>query len=952
MSLKSCLCLIGLTLALALSLPAQTVRVLLVAGTADITPTGETVARPIVKGEAVTAGSTITTGADGRVVLTPMPGVKSIITPNSTITLESVSETPGAHATTAYQATLDLKVGAVVSDLNKPADATYDYSIRTPRGLAGARGTTFTVGVNPAGIATVVVAHGTISLTFTDGRTASLTPGKVSITKPDGTTVEAERISDLSPEDQAIANNWTEITLEAINAAVDAGVELSPETLKNVTDTADSLGLELSEQSQTLLETLQEKLDGINEEPAQNENDSRDIVGQSGGSTDTPAPLTDIERFRAGLTTDQLAVFDQLNETNQKLLVTIDDSAVTTAALGGDSITGVSFTNLDLETNLTAITKLSTSGLAFLKAANGDNLTEGYGPGPADWSASAFDRSAASWTALSAADQNLLLSLGATAAVMDRSATFLTAFINGVRDLPANQRTAIAETGWGFILFEEYFRDNYYTNQAISTATQLTSAQRALIKFFDLDPYEVLYSESSLGQQLDLLQSLSSSQREQLRKLDLGEHLLYIDSTSITRTLNRIAALNTTQRQAVIELGLGKYFAYANGETIQLESGGTVTVAQRLQTIINAYLGMSATKREALRDARIFESYHSYLSSSRLDTANLAYIVDIFLELPARTRAVLVSSHDFSLLDLLDFGSAGTIITASESSYRSLESFANIVAGLSDAELETLRDMEREAILLNAFVYESDANALASIKSVISFYNGLSILQKFTLRELGILQSYDLAWLTVNKQGLTRLLTSYSQLPGTLRAGTTFVEYTSSATTIDSPSVFVSNSYYSFYDVSFVTSGNQLHVGAIKNLVIQGNNYSEDIPTFTTAANGSLFLRASDLIDLYNVNFHTNIRSITMEAATINLANVAFNNHSTIALNSRLGGNPNFGSSVSGRVNFMGGVTYAGHLLDSQSQFDTYGKNIKIGTLANPATPGAYKTVPNFVMPQ
>lgn len=936
MSLKSCLCLIGLTLALALSLPAQTVRVLLVAGTADITPAGETVARPIAKGEAVTAGSIITTGDDGRVVLTPMPGVKSIITPNSTITLESVSEQQ-AGTTTAYSAVLDLKVGAVVSDLNKPEDVTYDYSIRTPRGLAGARGTTFTVGVNPAGIATIVVAHGTITLTFIDGRTASLTPGKVSITRPNGTTIEADKISDLSPEDQAIANNWTEITLEAINAAVESGVELTPETIQNVQDTAESLGLELSDQSQTLLQQLQERLENIEDTAPQEKNkDATDIITRSDDTEDTP-----LDAFRAGLTAAQLATFNQLDQINQDLLVSINDSVITAAALAGDDITGVRFTNLDLRVNLTAISKLSPAGLAFLKAAGGNNLQTG--PGPSDWSAGSFDRSAASWNALSSADRSLLLAFGATEAVMDRSATFLGAFINGVRDLPSNQRTAIIETGWGYVLFEEYFQDNYYTDQAISLAVNLTPTQRSLIKFFDLSVYDVTYTESSLADQLDQLLALSSTQRDQLRKLDLGQSLLYHDTATLTTLLNRVAALGADQRQAVLELGLGKYFGYMNGETLQLESGGSTTVAARLQSIINAYLGMSSARREALRDARLFDSYYSYLQAEEIDPANLALVIDVFLGLPARTRAVIAGSHDYSLLDLLD--------TQSESSYRNLESFAALVAGLSDAELETLRDIEGDNILFRGLIY--DGNALSKIKSAISFYNGLSILQKFTLRELGILQEYDLSWLTVNKEGLSRLLASYSQLPGTLRAGTTFVNYTSSGTTIDSPSVFVSNAYYDFYDVSFVTSGTQLHVGAIKDLVIQGNNYLEQDPkTFTTGPNGSLFLRASDLIDLTDVNFHTNIRSITMEAATINLFNVSFNNNTNIALNSRLGGNPNFGSSASGRVNFIQGVTYAGHLLDNQDQFDTYGKNIKIGTLANPAKPGTYQFVPNANLTQ
>src|SRR5690606_29975290 len=147
MSMNRCFSLLALALVLVIQLPAQTVRVLLVSGVADILPAGETVARPVVKGESVTVGATITTGADGRGVLPPRPRVNSVLTAMSSLAWESVSEAKTAGAATAYRATLDLKVGAVVSDLNNPADATCDYSVRTPRGLAGARGTTFAVGV-------------------------------------------------------------------------------------------------------------------------------------------------------------------------------------------------------------------------------------------------------------------------------------------------------------------------------------------------------------------------------------------------------------------------------------------------------------------------------------------------------------------------------------------------------------------------------------------------------------------------------------------------------------------------------------------------------------------------------------------------------------------------------------------------------------------------------------
>ncbi len=112
--------------------------------------------------------------------------MKTILTPNTDLVLEDVKENRTSATNVTQTAVLDLKEGAVVSDLQKPEGVTYDYGIRTARGLAGARGTTYTVGITPAGIQSIVVAHGTIALNFTGGRQASLTPGQLSITKTNG----------------------------------------------------------------------------------------------------------------------------------------------------------------------------------------------------------------------------------------------------------------------------------------------------------------------------------------------------------------------------------------------------------------------------------------------------------------------------------------------------------------------------------------------------------------------------------------------------------------------------------------------------------------------------------------------------------------------------------------------------------------------------------------------
>ncbi|MCS6275636.1 MAG: FecR domain-containing protein, partial [Opitutus sp.] len=241
---------LGLVFCLVVDLAAQSVRVVFVSGQASVQRPEEPALRPAVKGETVIIGTRIVTGADGRLVLTPMPGIKSIVTPNTTLLLESATENRTSDTNVTQKVVLDLKEGSVVSDLQKPEGVTYDYSIRTARGLAGARGTTYTVGINSAGIQTIVVAHGAISINFSDGSKMTLAPGQLSVTKANGQSQKVENISQLSPEDQKVAQKGAETTIAAIATAIDAGISVAPEALNNALAAAKDLGVTISPETQ------------------------------------------------------------------------------------------------------------------------------------------------------------------------------------------------------------------------------------------------------------------------------------------------------------------------------------------------------------------------------------------------------------------------------------------------------------------------------------------------------------------------------------------------------------------------------------------------------------------------------------------------------------------------------------------------------------------------------
>lgn len=206
-----------------LGLSAETVRVLFVAGTASIQAPGEAAPRPIAKGDVVTLGTKINTGADGRVALSPAPGIQSVITPNSSLVLESSSEASASDSTVKHTVVLDLKQGAVVSDLNKPTGVSYDYSVRTPRGIAGARGTKYVTAVNSLGVESVIVFEGTVSATLGNGTVISITNGQASFQTPGAEPVLVNSVNELSPENKAIAKELVEISLTTLIAAGGSG---------------------------------------------------------------------------------------------------------------------------------------------------------------------------------------------------------------------------------------------------------------------------------------------------------------------------------------------------------------------------------------------------------------------------------------------------------------------------------------------------------------------------------------------------------------------------------------------------------------------------------------------------------------------------------------------------------------------------------------------------------
>jgi hypothetical protein len=138
-----------------------------VTGTATVTlADGSTAA--LTQGMKVPQGATITTGADGDVYLESHAGYVSSIKADSVVTVEEISVTSENGQVKEEKTLLDLKSGNLVAKLDPKKKSVNNYQVRTPKGVAAARGTVFTVQYK-GGNYTIAVVNGQVLVTPPSG---------------------------------------------------------------------------------------------------------------------------------------------------------------------------------------------------------------------------------------------------------------------------------------------------------------------------------------------------------------------------------------------------------------------------------------------------------------------------------------------------------------------------------------------------------------------------------------------------------------------------------------------------------------------------------------------------------------------------------------------------------------------------------------------------------------
>jgi hypothetical protein len=167
----------------------------------------------------------INTGAVD-VYLEVVPGVVATIKPNSKVVVSTLSAT---------QPQLDLRQGSVISQLDRKrltAEGVH-YGVKTARGVAAARGTSFTVSDTATGF-TIATTADTVTFTNAAGFDVMIKAGQVTITPPGGTPGNAMSLADAVKSDPAVAGILTDAVSAISNVVANNLGSISADSATNI----------------------------------------------------------------------------------------------------------------------------------------------------------------------------------------------------------------------------------------------------------------------------------------------------------------------------------------------------------------------------------------------------------------------------------------------------------------------------------------------------------------------------------------------------------------------------------------------------------------------------------------------------------------------------------------------------------------------------------------------
>ena len=153
-------------------------------------------------GDKLPQGATIITSPSSEVDVQTFNGAVATIGANTTVNLEKLSVTTDNGKVTKQTSLLNLKVGSVISTIDPANHNINDYGIRTPKGVAAARGTIYTVTVTASGKVQVYVTNSVVVfINPTTGQTVTVQAGYVVTVDENGAIGKPQLSTNPVPSD-------------------------------------------------------------------------------------------------------------------------------------------------------------------------------------------------------------------------------------------------------------------------------------------------------------------------------------------------------------------------------------------------------------------------------------------------------------------------------------------------------------------------------------------------------------------------------------------------------------------------------------------------------------------------------------------------------------------------------------------------------------------------------
>lgn len=262
-------------------------------------------------------GAVMTTTSGGTASVKFFDGTVVVVEPDSHVTISTHSVTTDGGNVTKESTLLDLKAGGVIASLDPAKKHVTDFRVRTPKGVAAARGTVFSVRVEQDnGNSSVTTMSGTVTF-YTDQGEFSVSFGNVGSSNGvqsvsdavkanpglakvilDGAALVASAVGNGSVSNTAQSPNLVSTVLAAVtDVAIQAAPNAAADTVKTIlTNAAPGIASsDLSGVVNTVVESGVQAVAKANPDNSTGLQQSIKAIGTSfGGTTTTTTSLNPI----------------------------------------------------------------------------------------------------------------------------------------------------------------------------------------------------------------------------------------------------------------------------------------------------------------------------------------------------------------------------------------------------------------------------------------------------------------------------------------------------------------------------------------------------------------------------------------------------------------------------------------------------------------------------------